>query len=79
MKNNKEEKPPLIVPDQSSLINGNIVCPKCGSSNFHIGKKGYGGGKALLGTILLGPLGLLAGQFGSNNIIKTCLKCGKKF
>jgi predicted nucleic-acid-binding Zn-ribbon protein len=55
----QNKKPSVIIPDQSSLVSEDISCPKCGSKNIHIGRKGYGGGKALLGTIFLGPVGLL--------------------
>jgi hypothetical protein len=75
----KPKKDVKIVPDQSSIIEDELRCPKCKSTNIHIGRKGYGGGKAIAGTIFLGPLGLLFGQVGANKIIKTCLNCGNKF
>lgn len=52
-----------------------ITCPKCGSSQIFIGKKGYSGKKACCGTLLAGPIGLLCGTHKSNKLIKTCVKC----
>lgn len=54
-------------------------CPKCHSISLSANKKGFGGGKALVGAVVAGPLGLLAGTIGKNNIEVTCLKCGHKF
>lgn len=56
-----------------------IKCPRCGSSNIHIDKKGFSAGNALGGAILLGPLGALAGFGGRKDLVGTCLNCGKKF
>lgn len=56
-----------------------IRCPKCYSSNLHVDKKGFSGGRAFVGAITVGNLGLLAGTIGSNDILITCLKCGHKF
>jgi uncharacterized protein YacL len=56
-----------------------IYCPKCHSTNLHIDKKGFSGGKALAGAITFGMIGALAGTIGSNNIEITCLNCGHKF
>lgn len=56
-----------------------LCCPKCGSRNLHADKKGFSGGKALVGAVAVGGLGLLAGTIGSKDMIITCLKCGKKF
>ena len=56
-----------------------IYCPKCHSTNLHIDKKGFSGGKALAGVITFGMIGALAGTIGSNNIEITCLNCGHKF
>lgn len=56
-----------------------IRCPKCGSTQLTANKKGFGIGKALVGGLLTGGIGLLAGGIGSKKIEITCLKCGKKF
>jgi len=57
----------------------NIVCPKCGSNQLTADKKGFSGGKAVAGAVLLGPVGLLAGTHGSSNVNITCLACGHTF
>ena len=54
-------------------------CPKCGSSSIQAMKKGFGLGKAAVGGLLLGPVGLLGGAIGSNKIKRVCLNCGHKF
>jgi tellurium resistance protein TerD len=56
-----------------------IKCPKCGSTQITAGDKGFGLGKAAVGGILLGPVGLLGGMLGSKKVMITCLKCGKKW
>ena len=35
--------------------------------------------KALGGAFLLGPLGVMAGLLGSNQVIITCMKCGNQW
>ena len=61
------------------MNNDEIRSPRCNSTNLHVDKKGFSGGKALAGVLTVGALGALAGTIGSNNIEVTCLKCGKKF
>lgn len=56
-----------------------IKCPKCGSMNFSFGQKGFGLGKAAIGTILLGPLGLFGGMLGRKKVELICLKCSNKW
>lgn len=56
-----------------------IKCPECGSTQIMGDKKGYSGGKAIGGAVLLGPLGLLAGLHGSKKVTVTCLNCGKQW
>lgn len=53
-----------------------IKCPKCGSHQLSVDKKGYSLGKGAFGTILLGPIGLAAGGIGKNKVNITCLNCG---
>ncbi|MFZ3101905.1 MAG: TerD family protein [Desulfitobacteriaceae bacterium] len=61
-------------PDQ-----GGMVCPKCHSTSVTAGKKGFGLGKAALGGILLGPIGILAGFIGSKNMEFACLSCRERW
>ena len=63
--------------------NGNekvAKCPRCGSTSLTANKRGFGIGKATVGTLALGLVpGLLIGNVGAKKIEVTCLKCGKKF
>lgn len=54
-----------------------LVCPKCGSTNVHVDKKGFDGQKACCGFLTCGPLGFLCGTDGANKLEKTCLDCNK--
>lgn len=56
-----------------------IICPKCKSSMIEYNKKGFGAGKAVLGGLAVGGIGLFAGFIGRNKIKATCLACGNKF
>jgi stress response protein SCP2/tellurite resistance protein len=53
-----------------------IICPRCHSSNVRTGKKGFGLGKAAIGGLILGPVGLLGGFIGQNQLKFTCNNCG---
>jgi hypothetical protein len=52
------------------------LCAKCGSSALHVTKAGFSVSKAILGTMLLGPLGAVGGAIGSNELKIVCLECG---
>jgi len=56
-----------------------IKCPKCGSNQLTANKKGFSEKKAVVGGLLTGGVGLLAGTIGSNKVKITCLACGKEF
>ena len=64
---------------QSSKQEEYLCCPKCLSRELHSEHKGFSGGKALVGAVVTGGIGLLAGTIGSRDIQITCLKCGNKF
>jgi hypothetical protein len=76
MDEQKEDRSSAVRPLPQDNI---ILCPKCGSNNIFISKRGFDASNACCGAILLGPLGLLCGQDGANRIEKNCLNCGKKF
>lgn len=56
-----------------------IHCPKCGSAQLEMFQKGFSGGKALVGAVAVGSLGLLAGTHGSKDMYLGCKSCGNKF
>ncbi len=56
-----------------------ILCPKCGSNQITANKKGFSGKKAVVGAVITGGIGLLAGTIGSNKVKITCLSCGHVF
>jgi predicted RNA-binding Zn-ribbon protein involved in translation (DUF1610 family) len=56
-----------------------VLCPKCGSDQFHSNQKGFSAGNALGGAVVTGGVGLLAGFIGSKKVTITCLACGNKF
>jgi len=58
---------------------GPIKCPKCGSTQITAGNKGFSVGKAIVGDVLVGPVGLVGGAMGSKKTIITCLQCGHKW
>jgi len=56
-----------------------LECPKCGSQNFTTGRKKYGLGKAALGTVILGPIGLEGGLIGRGKLELVCQNCNHKW
>ncbi|SFB13386.1 MULTISPECIES: TerD family protein [unclassified Bacillus (in: firmicutes)] len=53
-----------------------IACPRCHSTNVRTGQKGFGIGKAAIGGLILGPVGLLGGFIGKNQLKFSCNSCG---
>ena len=54
-------------------------CPKCRVGFLQsIGERtgGFSGGKAALGAVLAGPIGLAAGALGKKKITYQCNRCG---
>jgi len=56
-----------------------VRCPNCNSNQIKVLTKGFGLGKAAVGAIALGPIGLLGGLLGSKKIKIVCLKCGHEW
>ncbi len=57
----------------------NPECPKCHSRQTTLANQRFGVGKAAVGAVLTGGIGLLAGGIGRNKIIVTCLSCGNQW
>lgn len=55
-----------------------IRCPRCGSMLKAVSERtgGFSGGKAILGGVLLGPLGIAAGALGKKKTTYQCGSCG---
>lgn len=54
-------------------------CPKCGIGYMEpIGERtgGFSGGKAVVGAVIAGPIGLAAGALGKKKTTYHCKKCG---
>lgn len=54
-------------------------CPRCHSTAINANQQGFGVGKAAIGAVAFGPIGLLAGGFGSKKVKITCLQCGHQW
>lgn len=74
----KKENEEIIFNDEEKELDasGEIFCPKCHSTKVYVDKKGYSLKKGIIGTIAIGPIGLIAGKHKSNNLKCTCIKCG---
>lgn len=75
----KEEKLELVQRIKQMDRDGIVYCPKCYSAEVTANKKGIGLGKAAVGGLVAGPVGLLAGGIGRKKIKVTCLKCGNEW
>lgn len=53
-----------------------ISCPECGSQNIQTDEKGFDVGEAIVGKILLGPIGILLGAMESDETVYKCRACG---
>ncbi|QJB32120.1 hypothetical protein HF324_12275 [Chitinophaga oryzae] len=60
-------------------MDNQVHCPKCNSTQITANKKGFSAGKAVVGALLTGGIGVLAGGIGSGKVIITCLACGHQF
>jgi len=74
-----ENKRQNISMSNKSTNASTVICPKCRSNQITAQKQGFGLGKAAVGGILTGGIGLLAGFIGSRKIYITCLNCGHKW
>jgi hypothetical protein len=55
------------------------ICPICLSKNYRVEKQGFSLGKAGIGAVLLGPVGLIGGFHGGEKLIHVCLDCGNRW
>lgn len=56
---------------------GIVYCPRCLCTSISADKKGFGIGKAVIGSsVIKHPIGLVAGNIGAKKVRCTCLKCG---
>ncbi|SLL37100.1 General stress protein 16U [Mycobacteroides abscessus subsp. abscessus] len=53
-----------------------LQCNRCHSTNVRTGEKGFGIGKAAIGGLILGPVGLLGGFIGKGQLKISCNSCG---
>lgn len=65
-----------------------MKCPQCSSDNVQVHyeteKQGFSGGKSCCGWLIFGPIGLLCGLCGKDNVKSeekywVCNNCGRKF
>ena len=56
-----------------------IRCPRCGSEDVSGGTQGFGAGKAVVGAVVAGPLGLAAGAINKNKVTNSCMTCGHRW
>lgn len=54
------------------------MCPKCCGVMKAISERqgGFSGGKAVLGAVIAGPIGIAAGALGKKKVTYQCPKCG---
>lgn len=56
-----------------------LCCPKCHSRELHPERRGFSTGQAVVGGLVFGPLGILAGNVGASEEKLICIKCGNRF
>jgi len=54
------------------------LCPKCSGRLTSVGDRtgGFSGKKAVLGSVIAGPVGVVAGLLGKKLVTMQCVKCG---
>lgn len=65
----------IYCPQCAARQAGIPVCPNCGCTQLGTVKRGYSVGTGILGELFLGPVGLVAGAVGADEILLVCLKC----
>lgn len=75
-RNDTARQQSLQIHNPKHVADAEVRCPKCGSNQLTANQIGYGLGKAAVGGVLLGPVGLLGGFVGSKKVLITCLRCG---
>lgn len=55
-----------------------VFCPKCRTIMKQESERtgGFSGGKAVLGAVIAGPIGIAAGALGKRKVTYRCAKCG---
>lgn len=76
---NKDMEDKVAFDKEAEALGKSVFCPKCHSQHIFVDKKGYSLTKGIVGTIILGPLGLVAGKHHSNRYRYKCLNCGYKW
>lgn len=56
-----------------------LKCPVCKSEDIEVHKQGFKGGRAALANAFLGPAGILAGEYGKDNLECQCKDCDHKW
>lgn len=68
--------PPPSRPAPTTVAETAPQCPRCRSTHLSAYQGGFSAGKAVAGAVLLGPLGLVAGALGRNDVHLGCVSCG---
>lgn len=60
------------------MTSSSQFCPRCYMQMNVVGERrgGFSGGKAVVGAIVAGPIGIVAGALGKKKITYQCPKCG---
>ena len=73
------KQPESVETITSSEFEQRARCPKCGSEQIQVVKKGYDATKGCCGYAICGPLGFLFGQHKANEIDRVCVNCAYKW
>lgn len=70
----------LKVLEEGIMANAPMMCPMCGEiinwKKIDTANRGFSVGKAAVGAVLFGPVGLVGGALGKKKAIYCCGKCG---